>query len=103
MVVGGGCRAYLVTDGPQVPAVENVVEHVRAAAPGDLLRLHRPITSGVKLPHERLVLADIEIAPKQRRSLRGSQRIDDELSLVNMLLARAMHKGSGLAIQHFVF
>ena len=71
---------------PQVPAVKNVVEHVRAAAPSDFLRLHRPITGARKLPHQRVVPADVEIAPEQRGSIRRPQMLDDEFALADVLL-----------------
>lgn len=84
MVVGGGRRLYRVAHRPQVPAVENMVEYVGVPAPSGLLRLHRPITERSKLPHQRVVAADVEITPDQRRAVRRAQLRHHELELAGV-------------------
>src|SRR3990170_3419655 len=87
MVVGGGRRLYRVAHWPQVPTVENMVEYVGVPAPGGLLRLHRAITEWRKLPHQRVVPAEVEIAPDQRRAVRSAQLLHHELELAEVFLA----------------
>src|SRR3990170_6862496 len=87
MVVGGGRRLYCVAHRSQVPTVENMVEYVGVPAPGGLSRLHRPITEGSKLSHQRVVPADVEITPDQRRAIRSAQLLHHQLDLAQVSLA----------------
>ena len=72
---------HRVAERAQPRVVEDVIEHVRAPAPGVLLRLHRTKSGARELPHQRVVTAHVEVAPDQRRALRLGDLLHHQLAL----------------------
>lgn len=86
MMIGSHSRFHVVTHQSQMTAVEYMVKHARAAAPGNLGSLHGLESGGSELTRKRFVTYDIEIAAQYQRSLNPTQRLQNKPALHGMIL-----------------